>query len=157
MNFLDIGTDHIFVQRGTKRPRSHTVHRSEPVMVNAPSMPHEVAAMLFTNSSASFGLYPRRQPLDTMIPRTTHLSAGLTGIFLSTSLPPFSKMKWLRFVLPPSPAPSAVISTRFGSESSGYGSSFCAGRQCLCAAREGAGLALACHLVCAAGLSALRQ
>ena len=39
------------------------------------------------------------------------------------SLPPFSKMKWLRLVFPPSPAPSAVMRTRLGSDSNGYGSS----------------------------------
>ena len=135
--------------------------------------------MLFTYSSASFGLHPRRQLFTSITAQAeegTHLSAGLTGIFFSTSLPPFSKMKWLRFVLPPSPAPSAVMSTRFGSESKGYGSSFCeVGRagQCLRRGEEswrrrerrgrgqrrikGKVHTLVCHLVWAAGLSALRQ
>ena len=52
-----------------------------------------------------------------------YLSVGLTGIFFSTSLPPFSKMKWLRAVLAPPPV-SALISTRLGSDRSAYGRLF---------------------------------
>ena len=48
-----------------------------------------------------------------------HLSVGVTGLRLSTSLPPFSKMKWLRFVLPFSLAPRAAMRRRLGSEMRG--------------------------------------
>lgn len=77
------------------------------------------------NSKASLGL-PQvvRKHGENATTIKAHLSTGLTGIFFSRSFPPFSKIKWLRFVLPPSPAPSAVISTRSGSDRSGYGSSF---------------------------------
>ena len=59
--------------------------------------------------------------------RTAYLSAGDTGSFLSTSFPPLAKMKCPRFVLPAfeSFAPSAATKTRSGSDSSGYGNSFC--------------------------------
>ena len=56
---------------------------------------------------------------------TTYLSAGLTGIFLSTNWPPLAKTKWLRLVLPPSAAPKVVVKDPLGSEMGDYESSFC--------------------------------
>ena len=55
-----------------------------------------------------------------------YLSPGETGSFLSTSFPPFANMKCPRFVLPCGFfAPSAATRTRSGSDSRGYGNSFC--------------------------------
>ena len=46
------------------RPRFHTMHSFYPVLSDdASSQPHAAAAMLFTYSSASFGLQSRRQSL----------------------------------------------------------------------------------------------
>ena len=97
----------------------------QPILYNA-----DFAFNDLTNSRARVGLVYRSGHVPSesgFCEQTmTYLSPGETGSFLSTSFPPFANMKCPRFVLPCGFfAPRAATRTRSGSDSRGYGNSFC--------------------------------